>query len=151
MAHHVEPTKIYGAEHPEQIPDKLAWSLYFGAVSESPNPKPSEIARQKAKLRSAHLADPDIAQAARVLVNFHVKSKDIDARLAEAVSSFERTGVAVNHSAFMSERQALVDNTHSSLKELLSASGMAYLEAHIRDEKRFMTAFVDPTDGGQLR
>jgi hypothetical protein len=151
MAHHIESFKIDGAQYPDQIPDKLAWSLYFGAVSEPPNANPSEIARQKAKLKTAHLSDVDLAQAARVLADFHVKSKDIDTRLAEDVLAFESTGTAIDYKAFIAEKETLIDNTHATLQQVLAAAGMANLEAHIRHEKQFMTAFIDANNGGQTK
>jgi hypothetical protein len=151
FAHHLQPITVKGSEHPDQIPDSLAWLLYLGTVSEPPNATESDRARQRAKLSAAHLTEKDLAQAARLLGEFHLKSKDIENRLAKAVQQWESVGTPIDENAFLAERQALVSNTRSTFRDALTSSGMANLEAQIREEKQFMTAVFDPDSGGQAK
>lgn len=68
---------IDGSQHPELIPDSIAYRLFLTVVAEPPNASEERKPRQKAFLRSAGLDDNDIQAAIPVLATFKVKYRDL--------------------------------------------------------------------------
>jgi hypothetical protein len=118
------------------IPDVVAYRLYFVAVSEMPNPTPDQVRRQRAHLGRIGLSDADRDSTARILETFKVQYQALidDYNNTPEVKS----GSTALQSAMLARRNTLVQITRDSLKESLSADGMARFDAHVQREKAHM-------------
>jgi hypothetical protein len=127
---------IDGSKTPQLIPDVVAYRLYFVAVSEMPNPTPDQVRRQRAHLGRIGLSDADRDSTARILETFKVQYQALidDYNNTPEVKS----GSTALQSAMLARRNTLVQITRDSLKESLSADGMARFDAHVQREKAHM-------------
>ena len=140
MDHSAPSAVIDGNEHPEQIPDIVAYRLYFTSVGESPNPTEGRKRRQRAfiaKIPGLTQDDPDAL--ARTLEDFKVQYDAMVAAYNARVEAAVKGSTNLpDGDAFLAERDQLVQETRDRLKQVLSANGMAGLDAHVQAEKRRM-------------
>lgn len=114
-------TVIDGALNPYQIPDTTAYRLYFFVLTNE---------AQGANLGMLNLSPADKEAAIRILNDFRIE----DARIRETHNSLAASGKA-NPVAFQQERDTLIDDTRTKLRETLSVEGMFVLDSAIQLNK----------------
>jgi hypothetical protein len=129
---------IDGSQNPQQIPDSTAYRLVLINVSEGPNPTEEQKARQLAFLRASGLDNNDIEAALPVLAKFKSEYSDLISRYNESVAASNASGRSPNVTAFLYQRDTLVQSTRDALGVALSADGMTSLHAHVQHEKTKM-------------
>jgi hypothetical protein len=136
---HSRVNVIDGREHPELIPDSVAYRMYFLTVGEFPNPTDARKKRQSAFLSKARLSDKDSSTVVRVLEDFRVKFASMATAYNAQVEAAVKAGTGLpDGNVFMAQRDRLVQDTRDRLKLALSVNGMANLDAHIQTEKANM-------------
>ena len=130
---------IDGAEHPELIPDSIAYRLYFIMVAEPADASDRQRARQRALLKQAHLRDQDIQPAFEALATFRAQYDDLVARYNESVVAANQAGQQPDLATFISNLNDLVESTRSTMRSALGPELGARFEAHVQDEKTRMT------------
>lgn len=141
MNHSAPSAIIDGKDHPELIPDSVAYRLYFITVGELPHPTDARKKRQRAFLGKVHgLPQSDSDAVVRVLEDFKVKFASMVAAYNSQVEAAMKAGGTnlPDGTAFLAERDQLVQDTRDRLKLALSAQGMANLDAYVQAEKRAM-------------
>jgi hypothetical protein len=124
--HPVSPlTVIHGATSPNQIPDEIAYRLYFMVLTNE---------AQEANVNALGLSSTDKASAIRILNEF--RTQDTRVRESHAALAVRKQ---VNPAAFHQERADLVDTTRQQLREALSLEGMQTLDAAIQLNKSNIT------------
>ncbi|HKO18411.1 MAG TPA: hypothetical protein VJU82_05960 [Acidobacteriaceae bacterium] len=131
---------INGKDHPEQIPDAIAYRLYFTTVGELPNPTDARQKRQRAYLgQIGGLSKNDSDALVRIVDDFKVKFTAMVAAYNAEVAAAVQAGSALpDTGTFLAERDQLVQDTRDRLKVALSANAMVNLDAHVQFEKQHM-------------
>jgi hypothetical protein len=129
---------IDGADHPELIPDAVAFRMFLIAASASPNPTQDEIDRQSAYLSRIGLNDSDKAQAVALLASFKSQYKALIDNYNLQATAAQLRGEAIDQTLFLQQRDDLVATTRASLTRALSADGGKKFEAHVQGEKSKM-------------
>lgn len=149
------PGSIDGAVNPEQIPDAVAFRLFFGALAAPPTSagptvagaiagqSPSASLSQRAKLAPASLTEADIGVVLNALKAFSTSPATATNGMAnqQQASSFD----------------ALGQNTINTLQAQMSGDGFRRLLAHVQAQKKFikrvpypiMVAPANQKGGGQ--
>ena len=127
---------VDGATNPDQIPDAVAYRLYFVSVSENPTPSADEAKRQHAHLGKARLSETDIQAASKVLANFKLA-------YAALIDTYNHSPEVLNNtndglSLFLAKRDALVQETRDALKAVLTQDGMGAFDTNVKREKTHM-------------
>ncbi len=125
---------IDGSEHPELVPDAVAYRLYLVVVSEAPNPTDEQRNRQNAHLSKVGLGKSDLQSVVTVLTAFKVQYGQLIANYNAAAE----VGATVDIKAFLSQRDGLVQATRDRLKALLTPEAMARLDRVVQNEKKQM-------------
>ena len=121
-------TIIDGSQHPELIPDSLAYRLYFITVTSLP-PNVG-----MAKLRFAGLSPTD-AQAAYAAATTFRTAYD---SLSNGYNAQVTAGSNPDIIAFGTQRDTLVSNMQTTFQSTLTTLGMQILAADIQNEKKHM-------------
>jgi len=133
------PDLIDGAVNPGLIPDTVAYRLYFITVSETRNAPPEARKRQLAYLSKVGLNENDLSSIISVLESFKTSYNELVARYNEAAAAAaEKEGKTPDYETFVFKRDMLVQTTREDLHAVLSANGLASLDAFIKNEKRHM-------------
>lgn len=133
------PGLIDGAKHPELIPDKVAYRLYFVAVSEMPNPSEQQKLRQAAHLKATGIKDEQDRQSfVDVLTDFKVRYNALIAAYNQAAEAADEAGTSPDLAGFIRKRDELVQSTRDKLTNSMSAESLARLDARVQIEKRNM-------------
>jgi len=132
---------IDGSQHPEMIPDSIAYRLYFTTASLPSNPTAEQMQLQIAQLGMIGLNASDTKAVMETLAAFRVQ---FDSLVADYNSSADR-GEA-NVELFTLQMELLVANTRGALKASLSAEGMALFDAYVQAEKQHMQIAFGKTD-----
>lgn len=133
------PTNLIdGAQHPELIPDSVAYRLYFVAVSEMPNPTDEQKTRQLAHLGKIGLEGDDLQSLVNTLANFKVQYTSLIARYNASAQAALRIGATPDLKTFLLQREQLVQTTRDHLNSVLTPVGLARLHIHIRSERKGM-------------
>ncbi|MGH9431863.1 MAG: hypothetical protein ACRD3T_09995 [Terriglobia bacterium] len=133
---------VNGAEHPEQIPDSVAYRLVFLTMAEPEEPTDAQRARQRAYLEKAGLGEQDRISAVIVLANFKTRYDQLDAQYNESVLAANRTKEPPGLETFLSQQDELVQETRDALKADLRPEAMDRFDAYVRREKRNMQMSV---------
>jgi len=123
---------IDGSQHPELIPDSIAYRLYFITVASMP----ANV--QRSQLTSAGLSPTEVQAASKILADFKTAWDGLRNGYNQSVAASESTGVPPNGGQFALQRDVLVANTRAALQKVLSASGMQKFDAHVQGEKARM-------------
>ena len=134
----IPPNVINGAEHPELVPDAVAYRLWFVAASLPPMPTAAQQQRQRAQLMAAGLQGDDIGQAASVLATFASSYAYLVGKYNDSVAQANEVGGTPNLQGLLSQRNALVETTRNALNSALSVQGMAALRSYVQAQKRNM-------------
>ena len=129
---------IDGSQHPELIPDAVAYRLYFVTVSETSNASRAAQQRQLAYLSEVGLKDNDLQWTISILEKFKKKYNDLVAEYNESAVAAEKEGGTPDYQNFVFQRDELVRVTREDLRSFLTADGIASLDAHVSNEKRHM-------------
>jgi hypothetical protein len=132
------PDLIDGAVNPGLIPDTIAYRLYFITVSETRNAPPEARKRQLAYLSKVGLNENDLSSTISVLESFKSSYNELVARYNELAAAAEKEGKTPDYEMFVFKRDMLVQTTREDLHAVLSANGLASLDAFIKNEKRHM-------------
>jgi hypothetical protein len=124
---------IDGAEHPELIPDSVAYRLFFTTVSVRPNPTPNQVELQRAQLGMVGLDSADTRTVVTALATFRREFDALVARYNKAAGSEEPDSML-----FDLQQDRLLANTRGALKATLSTKGMSRLDAYVQAEKKHM-------------
>jgi hypothetical protein len=135
----VPPDVINGAEHPELIPDLVAYRLFFITVALESSATDGQKARQRAQLMFAGLRDTDLSRAASVLSTFKVQYDYLVNQYNDSVDVANRSGRPPDLQKFLNEQDELVQQTKDALAGVLAAEGMTRFEGMVQHEKRNMT------------
>lgn len=122
----VNNMKVDGSQHPELIPDSVAYRLYFISLSNL-----SPVAQQ-ARLRQVNLTADEIVAATAVLNTFKAQW---DRVRNDYNANVEKLGGAADSASFIEQRDALVNATRNALRNVLSIRGDVLLEANLQDAK----------------
>ncbi|MEJ2009358.1 MAG: hypothetical protein P8Z30_14590 [Acidobacteriota bacterium] len=134
----IPPNVINGAEHPELVPDVVAYRLWFVAISLPPMPTATQQRRQRAQLMAAGLQGEDIGRAASVLATFANSYAYLVGKYNDSVVQANEMGDTPNVQGLLSRRDALVETTRKALNSALSVQGMAAIKSYVRAQKRNM-------------
>lgn len=129
---------IDGAVHPELIPDVVAYRLFFVTVAEPPDASARQLARERAFLRAAGLADADIAPAEQVLANFKLEYDRFIKTYNQLTQQAISEGRSPDFTGLVLERDQLVEATRVLLESTISPDEAKRFEAHMQSEKRNM-------------
>jgi hypothetical protein len=134
---------IDGGQHPELIPDKVAYRLYFVVVSEMPNPSDQESLRQAAHLKPIGITkQEDMHSLSEVLTDFKVRYTELIANYNQLAEAADKAGTTPDFQTFLQKRDELVQFTRDRLKSTLSAEALARLHARVQSEKKHMKVSV---------
>lgn len=134
---------IDGAQHPELIPDQVAYRLYFVVVSEMPNATQQERLRQAAHLKSIGVTkDEDLQSLIQVLTDFKVRYTQLVTAYNQVAEAADRAGSSPDFGTFLRNRDDLVQSTRDRLTSTLSAEALALLDARVQSEKTHMKVSV---------
>ncbi|HLH06892.1 MAG TPA: hypothetical protein VKW78_06630 [Terriglobales bacterium] len=134
---HATDDQIDGSMHPELIPNIAAYRLFFLAVGLTANPSAGEKTMQSAQLQQLGFEGKDSEGFTRVLQTFRAKYNDL-VNTYNAKVPAQATGFAPDVDSFLSERDALVQNTLDELKVELSPAAFNRLGAYVNVEKTRM-------------
>lgn len=125
---------IDGSVHPEQIPDSVAYRLFFVQTALPTGAAADELARQKAQLARIGLNDVDRVALASALSIFYAEN----AAFLDKYSKGDPDGKAI------ATRDSITQETINRLHGLLSLDGQHALGQFIQQEKRAMTHVPTP-------
>jgi hypothetical protein len=127
---------IDGSQHPELIPDLVAYRLYLVTVGELPTAKAEDTERQKAHLAKVGLTEEDSAAVVKTANDF---KKQYRALIDDYNAHLDAQRIdPVAFRMFMLKRDALVASAISSLCNNLTHEGFAGFDKHIQAEKSHM-------------
>jgi hypothetical protein len=104
----------------DQVPDYVAFRLFFAAVAENSSPSPAETARQNDRLKPIQLTDVDKGVLVRTLAGF--KNKFLNGRQVPP-------GTSLN---------AILQGTLAEMQGQMSPDGFHRLYAYVRLQKVYM-------------
>lgn len=136
------PNVVDGKVHPELIPDSAAFRLYFVVVGKSASASEAQIATQKSHMKKLSLANDDEQNAITIIDSFKAQYDDLIKRYNDNVQVVTSQGGVPDYSAFLSQREALVQLTKDRLKQTLSAEGFNHLDIVVQHEKTNMKVVV---------
>ena len=122
-------TIIDGSQHPELIPDALAYRLYFLAVTSLP-----PTIRQDQLTYGAGVFQTNLQAATTAIVAFRTAYDS----LSNSYNQQVQAGSNPNPNFFASQRDALVANARAALQKILSPTEMQSFDAHVQGEKTKM-------------
>ncbi|HLH07075.1 MAG TPA: hypothetical protein VKW78_07555 [Terriglobales bacterium] len=129
---------VDGSQHPELVPDNVAYRLFFVAVAQEPNPAADKEAVQNAQLLKLGFSAKDMESTKRVLEDFKVQYDNLVSRFNDSSQVAMQAGDAADYSAFSSQADALVAYTREKLKQRVSADAMHKLDLLVQSEKSNM-------------
>jgi len=127
---------IDGAQHPELIPDVVAYRLFLLGISEPPNAPEERKPRQLAFLRSAGLDDNDINEAIPILSGFKQEYKQMIDQYNQSVLEANAQRRNPDFEGLIVRRDELVRSTRDALKRAISTAGMAQFDEYVQLQKR---------------
>jgi len=129
---------IDGFVNPELISDSTAYRLFFVSVAEGANPAPEEVSRHKSHLAKVGLKDNDGQSLAEVLRTFKQQYDDLVKNYNGVADVAILRGEAPDYSAFLRQREALVQSTRDKLKQVLTPEALTKLDGFVQGEKQKM-------------
>ena len=132
---------IDGSINPELIPDSTAYRLFFVSVAEGAegaDPPAEEVARHKAHLSRIQLKDADGKSLSNALKTFKAQYDDLIKNYNGVADVAILQGEAPDYSAFLRQREALVQSTRDEQKLVLSPEALTKLDGFVQGEKRKM-------------
>lgn len=132
---------VDGAQHPEQIPDDLAWRHFLLAVATHEQPTAFEQKRQHAILAAVGLVDYDEKELAFKLGTMTTQLEAIQK------SRGASGGTPAALSELKAQEDELISATIARVRRVASAEGLSRLNRYITDiVKRNIKVYGLPTD-----
>lgn len=137
---HVMPQAVVtdGKDHPEQIPDLIAYRLFFVASSVPPNANQKDSLRQQSQLKKLPLADADLQAFVAEMADFSQTYGDLIQNYNDSVQFAVSKNNTPDGDSFLQRRDLLVRAAVDQLRVALSPEGFSRLEATIQAEKFYM-------------
>jgi len=133
------PGTVEGAEHPEAIPDDVAFRLFIRTVATPAQPLPSELSRSRAILRMAGFEGRE-AEAIRALATDYVgRSEALDRTLRAELAGGRRSDA---RERFRRSQAALVRAMMDSLPARLGADTAELFRRHLDEHVKKRIAVV---------
>lgn len=143
--HPIHPAPaVDGAQHPEQIPDSVAWRLFLKAVCEPLDGSPEQQRRLAAKVGRAHLRPADFASFRQIVGQFQTKHADWRKRYLNAIEDARKYKLFLDHETFRTELAEIVSRTTAALETSLSAEGFTGLRGFLQKEKSRIKIYSYP-------
>ncbi|MGO9097199.1 MAG: hypothetical protein ACLQGV_18500 [Bryobacteraceae bacterium] len=132
---------VDGSNHPEQIPDDLAWRHFLVAAATPEQPTPDQQKRQRTILAEVPLVDSDQKQIAGQLGKMTTQLQAIQsARLAS-------DGTPAVLGALKAQEDSVISSTISKVRQATSADGLSCLTLYINETvKRNIKIYGLPTN-----
>jgi len=128
-ANHTAPSVINGAEHPELIPDSVAYRLIFTTLSQ-----PGDAKLQAAQVAAIGLNEDDTKIMIKNLNSFRTAFDILVTNYNDALSKRQQP----NPDTFNLQQELLLSNSRGAIESGLSKDGAALLKAWVQNEKRNM-------------
>lgn len=139
----VAKNMIDGRVHPELIKDVDAYRLVLATIADSISAPTDSTKGKTDPLQPIGLEDADRKSAVEVLLDFKAKYDALIKRFNDSATAADAHGVPVDISGFLTDRDALVEETRNQLANFVSPKGMAALHAHVQREKNNMQIGVE--------
>jgi hypothetical protein len=135
------PVLVNGTEHPEQIPDELAYAHFILALAIPEKPSVEQARMRDAALAPIHLTATDRSAFMSAMAGVHTQLAFIDRELerlaAEAAAADRRNDLRVSRTRALTEAQ-------QRIQARLSAAGRGQLGEYIRNTvKRNIIVYGD--------
>jgi hypothetical protein len=124
---------IDGSQHPELIPDEVAWRMLLLSTEESGASTTRAIAIKNAQLQQAGIAGADLNAINPQLTRFHSYRVSVDRALQDQSISTDL------RASLMQQREALFRDTQTAMEKSLSKEGLQALQEYIQTIKRNIT------------
>jgi len=131
---HETVSVINGSDHPELIPDSVAYRLYFTTVSLPLHPTAEQAQLHEAQLGAIGLSDRGKQVMIEQLAIFKAKFD----RLVANYNKLINAGREPNFSLFGIRQESLVADTRKALSSALAEEDLGRLNAYVQNEKRHM-------------
>lgn len=151
---HAKKVLVDGSQHPELVPDSVAFNNYFIAVATPKTPTSAEVEKQVAVLAVLQLSQEDFSRLHGVLAEFKEQFDSI-ASERQAISR-DATGASASRQwvALRAAEDSLVEKTRANLEKDLSKAGWSALHdhvtGHVKRHIRIVEAPMSTTKGGKL-
>src|SRR5216684_2152087 len=130
--------KIDGATNPELIPDSTAYRLFFVVVGLGNSPSDQDRIRQATNIAKIRLNDADVKTLTAAVNDFKASYDAAIQTHNSTADTLQKNGQVPDVSAFLAQRDVLVEATRNKLSSSLTADGSSRLNAYIQAEKHGM-------------
>lgn len=129
---------VDGSAHPEQIPDLVAYRLFFVSASVPSNATSAQKLQQAGRVARVRLNAADSQTFVNALAAFKAQYSDLISNYNDSVQTALASHGEPDPSSFLRLRDGLVQSTVAQLKASLSGDGFSKLAAFIQGEKAHM-------------
>ena len=135
-------TLIDGAAHPEQIPESLAFRMFYRFLAQPANPTPEQIDRQQALVAPANLSEKDLQQLASVMADYYVGLENLRREVRIAKEASPNGLDAATAQRLTAERDSIVDEATSKLEALCPSNRLRLSRVQwINDQQHHIRVF----------
>lgn len=141
-AHAKQPRVVNGREHPELIPDALAYRMVFIHLSQFAG----DPEKERVWLRAPGLSEDDTEVLLRIMTAFKKEFDAIVKAYNDAVEEASRRKEPPDPSdieTFKSKRKELVAETRKEIAEGLKREGVVQFREYVATQKHTMTVTLD--------
>ncbi len=131
--HHPQARVIDGSQHPEQIPDTIAYRMYLLSLSVPANADAHRLEVQAARVDTLHLDVNDYGHLLDIVQTFRAKHDSIVDRWNSQARALKDK---FNPANLLNEQDDLVAQTQRDLHTLLSTQGFINVANTVQNEKR---------------
>lgn len=138
---------VDGASHPQEIPETVAFRMFYRALAQPANATPEQIDMQRALVSSATLSESDLKQLFWVMADYRASLDNLrhNVKLARQLPKGVDEATAQRLTA---ERDQIVEQATANLTATLSKEGMAHLHELILSERKNMAIYSSPESSG---
>ena len=140
---HGQTNVVNGAVHPELIPDKEAFRLFFLAVGTDSKSLPEDLVRQRSMLAQAKLSAKDAETAVGILTEFKQTYDALVQKYNDAVAAATTPAELPDGGKLNADTDVLTLTTEAKMGSQLSPSGFRSLYAFVQSEKSKMSVTVN--------
>jgi hypothetical protein len=137
--HSVMGEKVHGMEHPERIPDAVAFRLWITGTALPPDASDERKAVQPYLIAGIHLNQADQTVLVKVLADFRTKYDEAIAAFNIEAANADAHQQSPNTQAFISKFKKLLADAQTALASSLTSDGYTKLLKHVAHEKAYMT------------
>lgn len=136
--HHSTANVIDGSVHPELIPDRDAFRLFFLAAATSTNATTDEKKRQRAMFSSAGFNENELAAASTILVDYKTQYEQAIQQYNDAVALARSPDQLPDGKKLVAELNMLTTTAQAKLESSISGKSARHLYEHVQHEKSRM-------------